>query len=132
MKTSGWPYGVPAPLDANGYLVPLNTKELVYRGETRDVYNFLYSIRIKCWFVEFWEGVDICVSSCTMPDSWERLEQDIESMLRKKLACYYFGHGQSILCRACPANNLEKDCKDVATRDILRRIKSLAGSGEGQ
>lgn len=129
---ANWFDNVPAPLDASGRVVPLDTKELVYKGETRKVYVFVYSIRFRSWFVEFGDCVDVRLSACTMPDSWERLEEDIESMLRKKLACYYFGHGQSILCRACPANNLEKDCKDVATRDILRRIKSLAGSGEGQ
>lgn len=82
MGTKDCPYGVPAPLDANGRLVPLDTKELVYRGETRDVYSFLYSIRIKCWFVEFWEGVDICVSSCTLPDSRESLEEDAKKAPR--------------------------------------------------
>ena len=129
---AGWFDNVHAPMDANGCVVPLDTKELVYRGETHEVYGFFYSVRQKGWFVEFGEYEYIRLSACTMPDSWERLEEDIESMLRKKLACYYFGHGQSILCRACPANNLEKNCKDVATCDILRRIKSLAGSGEGQ
>ena len=66
------------------------------------------------------------------PDSWERLEEDIESMLRKNLACYYYGHGQSISCLACPAHTIEKDCDEMVTCDILHRIKALAGSGEGQ
>lgn len=71
-----WHDNVPVPMDADGCVVPLDTKELVYKGETREVYSFVYSIRIRCWFVEFWEHVDICVSSCTMPDSWESLEED--------------------------------------------------------
>lgn len=129
---AGWYDSVPAPMDANGCVVPLDTKELVYKGETRKVYVFVYSTRFRSWFVEFGDCVDIRLSACTMPDSLEKLEEDIESMLRKKLACYYFGHGQSILCRACPANNLEKDCKEVATCDILRRIKSLSGLREGR
>lgn len=66
---ANWFDNVPVPMDANCCVVPLDTKELVYRGETKEVYSFLYSIRLKCWFVEFWECVDICVSSCTMPDS---------------------------------------------------------------
>lgn len=64
---ASWCDNVPTPMDANGCVVPLDTKELVYKGETREVYSFVYSIRIKCWFVEFWERVDICVSSCTLP-----------------------------------------------------------------
>lgn len=129
---ANWFDNVPAPLDASGCVVPLDTRELVYKGETWKVYGFAYSTRHRCWGVVCGDDDSISLNAFTLPDSWERLEEDIESMLRKKLACYYFGHGQSILCRACPANNLEKDCKEVATCDILRRIKSLAGSGEGQ
>lgn len=123
---------VPAPTDANGCVVPLNTRELVHKGETLEVYGFDYSVMLKAWFVKLKEYGYTRLGACTMPDSWEKLEEDIESMLRKKLACYYFGHGQSILCRACPANNLEKNCKEVATYDILCRIKSLSGLREGR
>ena len=35
MKTRDWPEGIPTPIDANGRVVPLDTKELVYRGETK-------------------------------------------------------------------------------------------------
>ena len=72
---ANWYDNVPVPMDANGCVVPLDTKELVYKGETREVYGLLYSTRIKCWFVKFWNDVDRCVSSCTMPDSWERLQE---------------------------------------------------------
>lgn len=114
MGTRDWPYGVPAPLDANGMVVPLDTKELVYRGETKEVYSFLYSIRFKCWFVEFWECVGICVSSCTMPDSWERLEEDAKKAPRD----YIEGRGIEV----------GSDGRVAAmARDIVRRAKALAG-----
>nr|DAF04124.1 MAG TPA: hypothetical protein [Caudoviricetes sp.] len=114
MKTRVWPEGIPAPIDANGCVVPLDTKELVYRGETREVYSFLYSIRLKCWFVEFWERIDICVSSCTMPDGWESLEEDA----RKTPRDYTEGRGIEV----------GSDGRVAAmARDLVCRAKSLAG-----
>ena len=108
-----WFDSVPVPMDANGCVVPLDTKELVHKGETKEVYSFLYSIRLKCWFVEFWECVDICVSSCTMPDSWESLKEDALKTPRE----YVEGRGI----------NAELGGRVVTmTSDILRRAKALA------
>lgn len=110
---ANWFDNVPVPMDANGCVVPLDTKELVYKGETKEVYSFLYSIRLKCWFVEFWERVDICVSSCTMPDSWESLEEDARKAPRE----YVDERGI----------NAESGGRVAAmTSDILRRAKALA------
>lgn len=111
---ANWFDNVPVPMDANGFVVPLDTKELVYKGETREVYSFVYSIRIKCWFVEFWERVDICVSSCTMPDSWESLEEDA----RKTPRDYIDGRGIEV----------GSDGRVAAmSQDIVSRAKALAG-----
>lgn len=116
---ANWFDNVPVPMDANGCVVPLDTKELVYRGETKEVYSFLYSIRLKCWFVEFWECVDICVSSCTIPDSWESLEEDAKKAPRD----YVEGRGIEV----------GSDGRVTAmARDIVSRAKDLAGvSNEG-
>lgn len=116
---ASWHGSIPVLLDANGMVVPLDTKELVYRGETREVYSFLYSVRLKCWFVEFWERVDICVSSCTMPDSWESLEEDAKKAPRD----YVEGRG-------IPVGSDGRVSAMVG--DIVRRAKALAGvSDEG-
>lgn len=112
-----WYDGIPTPKDVNGRAVPLDTKELVYRGETKEVHSFLYSVRFKCWFVEFWERVDICVSSCTMPDSWESLEEDAKKAPRD----YIEGRGIAA----------GRDGRVAAmTGDLVRRAKALAGRGE--
>ena len=71
-----WFDNVPVPMDANGCVVPLDIKELVHKGETRKVYGFIYGTRPRHWFVEFEEFDGISLSSCTMPDSWESLEED--------------------------------------------------------
>lgn len=110
---ANWFDNVPVPMDANGCVVPLDTKELVYKGETKEVYSFLYSIRLECWFVEFLERVDICVSSCIMPDSWEKLEEDAAKAPRE----YVEERGI----------NAESGGRVAAmTSDILRRAKALA------
>lgn len=112
-----WLDSIPIPTDANGCVVPLDTKELVYKGETKEVYSFLYSISLKCWFVEFWEHVSICVSSCIMPDSWERLEDDARKTPRE----YFEGRGtvvrsdRQVEAMAC---SLVRRAKALAERDV--------------
>lgn len=124
-----WFDNVPIPTDANGCVVPLDTKELVYKGETRKVYSFVYSIRIKCWFVEFWERVDICVSSCTMPDSWERLLEDLDRATDAtgaiRGACSYLTGDVDTECGDCTFYKEGRWCTQTMTADIARRIHEL-------
>ena len=116
MTANDWFLGVSAPRDANGSPVPLDTKELVYKGETREVLGLVYSTRLGCWFVEFWNDVDRCVSSCTIPDSWERLEEDSKKAPRD----YVEGRGIEV----------GSDGRVAAmVRDIVRRAKALGGAG---
>ena len=118
---ANWFDNIPAPMDANGCVVPLDTKELVCRGETREVYCFVYSIGRGSWFVEFGDCVDIRLSDCTMPDSWERLEGDLE-----KGRCGYFGYADKS-CVECPAYGSPNcSCSTLFASDVLRRAKALA------
>ena len=110
---ANWLDDIPAPMDANGCVVPLDTKELVYKGGTRKVYGFIYSTRLRHWFVEFEEFDGVNLSSCTMPDSWESLEEDALKTPRE----YVEGRGI----------NAETGGRVVAmTSDIIRRAKALA------
>lgn len=57
------------------------------------------------------------------PDSWERLEEDMQ-----KSACAYFGY-QDKACDegdGCPARG-GLDCSNRKTADLIRRAKALAG-----
>lgn len=118
---------VPTPTDANGCVVTLDTKELVHKGETREVYGFFYSIRSKDWFVEFGEYEYIRLGACTMPDSWEKLEEDIGSIKDADCPCDYFNHSGCVMpCDSCPAHTVADDCVAELARDVLRRAKSLA------
>lgn len=111
---ANWFDNVPVPMDANGCVVPLDTKELVYRGETLEVYGLVYGTRFKRWFVELGEFGGVSLSRCTIPDSWESLEEDSEKAPRD----YVEGRGIEV----------GSDGRVAAmARDIVRRAKALSG-----
>ena len=56
-------------MDANGCVVPLDTTQLVRKGETLKVYGFDYSAMLKAWFVKLDEYGYTSLGACTMPDS---------------------------------------------------------------
>lgn len=114
MAANDWFLGVPAPRDANGSPVPLGTRELVYKGETRKVCGFSYSTVDGCWGASFVDGNDINVKFCTIPDNWERLEEDA----RKTPRDYTEGRGIAV----GSDGRVAAMCKD-----IVSRAKALAG-----
>lgn len=126
---ANWYDSIPVPVDANGHEVPLGTKELVFDGERREVYCFIYNIGRGCWNVGFKRSCGAALSACTLPDSWERLEKDA-----KKDACEYFvGYGDGSVynkCQSCPAYG--DNCGPAMAQDIVRRAKALAGVAEGE
>lgn len=66
---ASWCDNIPAPMDANGCVVPLDTTQLVRKGETLKVYGFDYSAMLKAWFVKLDEYGYTSLGACTMPDS---------------------------------------------------------------
>lgn len=116
---ASWYDNIPAPLDANGCVVPLDTKELVRKGETLKVYGFDYSAMLKVWFVKLEEYGYTRLGACTMPDSWEKLEEDAAKAPRD----YIEG-------RRITAGSGGRVA--TMTGDILRRAKALSGLREGK
>lgn len=112
-----WYGNVPAPTDKDGSVVPLDTKELVHKDETHEVYGFVYSTRLRRWFVEFGEFGGVSLSTCTMPDSWERLEEDALKTPR-----------EYVELRGITAGIDGRVAAMVG--DIVRRAKALAGVSE--
>lgn len=45
---ANWLDNIPVPTDANGCAVPLDVRELVYRGKTRRVCGFSYNAVHGC------------------------------------------------------------------------------------
>lgn len=112
-----WYGNVPAPTDKYGSVVPLDTKKLVNKGETLDVYGFFYNVRLEDWFVEFMDGYSIRIGACTLPDSWEKLEEDARKTPREyteKLGVIVGNDGRVA----------------AMARDLVRRAKRLAGIEE--
>ena len=119
-----WYDNVPAPTDANGREVPLDTKELVFDGKVFGVGGLAYR-NVECAWVADLVGFasKVNLDYCTLPDSWERLENDATKGL-----CGYFGMGSAVGCKGCPAyEDRFSSCQVFMARDIIRRAKALAG-----
>ena len=123
-----WAKGIPAPVDADGNVVPLTTKVMyTNRGQKIELGEFymLYSV-LRDGFV--WRSIrhiDHDIEDWKLdclhlhrPDNWERLKEDV-----KKSTCEYFGH-KGKPCLGCPAEK-SLDCIDERAKDIISRAKAL-------
>lgn len=126
-----WYNNVPAPTDSNGRVVPLDTKELVYEGETLEVYGFDYSTTCKDWFVEFEGRGDVFLGACTMLDSWERLEEDLFRAIKNdnmftSRECAYANHSKDT-CDGCKFDDGKCGCTTASIlEDVVSRMRKLA------
>ena len=117
-----WADGVPAPVDADGTVVPLDTKVMyTHMGKKIELSEFdLFHSVLSGGFV--WRairntghGVNDLRLSCLhlrRPDSWERLEEDVN------LGCRDY----------CERYRLE-ECEYNVRVHMLERAKALAGRG---
>ena len=62
----------------------------------------------------------------TSPDSWERLEEDIQRVAKTDNTCAYFEHANRP-CDGCPAFDTTELCEVVVLRDVMSRAKALSG-----
>lgn len=126
---------VPMPKDADGRVVPLDTKVLYdANGKKVNITSFTFKCSTpRCW--AYWEAFSPDVRGedgmlyvegmhLIKPDSWEVLEEDA-----RKDICDYFGHdfvsNGSGCCNGCPAE--DGVCSKVMASDLVRRAKALAG-----
>lgn len=128
-----WAQGVPAPVDADGEVVPLTTKVMNDGvGRELDVRRLGFASEGHGEWVAFCavppngmaHPYDLDELHLHRPDSWERLEEDVERFDDLD-ACAYYNCRESgcVGCRAAGARN----CGSVIACDILRRAKALAG-----
>ena len=126
-----WAVGVPAPLDANGRTVPLDTRELVYKGETRYVYNIAFIPTGSVWSALLVGVTDRArLSACALPDSWEEMEEDLDRGVGALdyEVCAYF-RKTPCECPSCIAGK-SRSCEQVFMRDVASRIRKLRGADE--
>lgn len=130
-----WAADVPAPRDADGKVVPLTTK-VVYNdgGEELTVRLICYRQSDGGWVAELYRPSATIMDTLikfhlSRPDSWERLEEDVQKVKQTGDICGYYDRvGKP--CGECPACDIQGMCSANVLQDAMRRVKALAGRGE--
>lgn len=119
---------VELPKDAEGREIPLDTECLyTHDGEKQDVFTFVYYRRKDKWEIEtdmqFINPIHFCI---TPPDSWEKLEEDLDRCIKESNLCMYYN--QNLDCNNCTiSGNEARGCTSIALEDIKKRIRNLRG-----
>ena len=126
---------VELPKDANGEVIPFDTVALF--GGNGNVYS------IRCWVytTDFdlgdstagqWRALtdkgirlDPELMYLIPPDSWEKLEEDLDRCIKADCLCPY---NQSEECHECimPMES-QNHCNSIALKEIKERIRKLRG-----
>ena len=138
-----WAKDVPAPVDADGKLVPLRTEKLYTDGgEGFSVDGIIYLLDERGWAAR---GVnkhskrlcshDLRFLHIAKPDSWERLLDDLDNVTEGEgiAECLYMHrNGLDIQCSGCRLEDFESDldCSRLSYADIAARIRKLRGDAE--
>lgn len=121
------------PKDAEGREIPLDTTTLyTVDGTQCDVSHFTYYPKCKIteqsWHIVFTSGSIKRASRVylTPPDSWEKLEEDLDGCIEKDEVCCYYNKNKD--CRSCPiSGNNPNGCISEVFKDVKKRIRKLRG-----
>lgn len=128
---------VELPKDAEGREIPLDTTAM-YGADgkvvniSRWVYctalGFLDDFRRGWYAMGSGDRLVSTVSLCLIPpDSWEKLEDDLDRCIEESDLCMYYNN-QNPDCDKCTiSGNESRGCTSVALEDIKRRIRKLRG-----
>ena len=122
---------VELPKDAEGREIPLDTVVLYDKdGKRREVDWYTFYPDKDRWDVVLADSSAHFSPnnlSITPPDSWEKLEEDLDrgANALNYESCAYFGKS-ACDCSSCIADK-GKTCERVVMRDILDRIRKLRG-----
>lgn len=128
------------PRDAEGREIPLDTSELFIADGTkvralRFEYMYHTSDASDAWFVyiERTPGEHMTLHACDVrliqPDSWEKLEEDLDRRIKASDICMYCG--QNLDCNNCTiSGNETRGCTSIALEDIKKRIRKLRGEDD--
>ena len=126
---------VELPNDAEGREIPLDTEALYDKdGKEIEVSRYQYYPKVGpgYWNIrsernKFYGQDEVYL---TPPDSWEKLEEDLDRCADAPdyEECAYFGKDASS-CSSCVAGK-EASCSKTAMRDIASRIRKLRGDGD--
>lgn len=124
---------VELPKDAEGREIPLDT-EILYdeTGNEYEVHYYKYSVRRtiprRKWQVVIMDYIvhDVSDLYLTPPDSWEKLEDDLDKCIESDDSCLYYG--TLGICPKCTRpDNDGCGCTTVIFSDIKKRIRKLRG-----
>ena len=120
------------PKDAEGKEVPLDTKTLYDEyGNQWDVAKFIYDLSGETtdskWTVEYKNGVRRFISQMylTQPDSWKKLEEDLDKCISNNDSCCYYS--KSGMCCDCTidSSSIDYRCDSLIFNSIKERIRKL-------
>lgn len=125
------------PRDAEGREIPLDTVALYDDdGNVYSVRRFIYTTDfdlddkwINSWIaiVDDYKTAKPEQMYLTSPDSWEKLEDDLDRCIEESDLCMYYNN-QNPDCNNCTiSGNESRGCTSVALEDIKRRIRKLRG-----
>lgn len=124
------------PKDAEGREIPFDTKVLYDRcGNEYEVSRYCCSVRQsipeRVWEAVVLDTVTYYTSRLylTPPDSWEKLEEDLDRCIEESNYCRYYSPNGS--CDTCTKPGSETcGCTAAVFNDIKKRIHKLRGEDE--
>lgn len=127
---------VELPKDAEGREIPLDTVALYDdSGNVHNIRRFMYTTDFDLddkWINSWIAVVDDYKTAkpeqmyLTSPDSWEKLEEDLDRCIEESDLCSYYS--KNLDCNNCTiSGNESRGCTSVALEDIKKRIRKLRG-----
>lgn len=124
------------PKDAEGREIPLNTVALYDDdGNVYSIRRFIYTNDfdlndkwMNSWYVvtDDYKTAKSELMHLTKPDSWEKLEEDLDRCIEESNLCMYYN--QNLDCNNCTiSGNESRGCTSIALEDIKKRIRKLRG-----
>lgn len=124
------------PKDADGREIPLDTVALYDDdGNVHSIRRFIYTndFDLNDKWINSWIAVadDYKVAKpeqmhLTTPDSWEKLEEDLDGCIEKDEVCCYYNKNKD--CRSCPISGKNPNgCISEVFKDVKKRIRKLRG-----
>lgn len=129
---------VEMPKDARGREIPLDTKVLYGNGgAARNIVYWVFTTDSdlekewrNCWraVTDAGRKLDPELMYLTEPDSWEKLEEDLDRCIKADSLCAY---SPSEECSTCVLpRDSQCNCDSFALEAIKERIRKLRGEGE--
>lgn len=124
------------PKDADGREIPLDTVALYDdSGNVYSIRRFIYTNDfdlndkwMNSWYVvtDDYKTAKSELMHLTKPDSWEKLEEDLDRCIEESNLCMYYN--QNLDCNNCTiSGNESRGCTSIALEDIKKRIRKLRG-----